>query len=212
MAAAQMLTLLALVLVAAMTASVFFGRRRRARGEINNEVGLFEELRLFIVTSEFTAAYIHAFRTGTPISRVVAAGLEQFDTGKAAVFSAMYQAIDDEQARWRSALFRLSACGAVASAVGLIGVALGVLRALNAPGSSAALIWAGANVAISIAISLFAYAGHGALTRMMWQSRDWLETTATAMLENAARVAVLSTSISSAALPEPRPVVTRGRS
>jgi hypothetical protein len=224
MVVTQMLVLVGLIIVAAYAAMVFFGRQRRARFEVNNDVGLFEELRHYVVTGEFAAGYMHAFRTGTPIGRVVAAGLERFDSGKEVVFMAMRQAVADEQVRWRDAIFRLFVCGVLASGFGLIGVALSLLRALGLPpvlslpqvlgGSSliGVLAPAGLIVLMAVGITVFAFVGHALLLREMERAQTWLEETATEMLENAARVAMLSTRITSSSLPEPRQVVARGRS
>jgi hypothetical protein len=210
MIVAQILVLVALLIVAAYAAMVFLSRQRRAKYEINNEVGLFEELRQYIVTFEFTAAYIHAYRTGTPISRVVGAGLERFDTGKEAVFEAMREAITDEQTRWQESILRLFICGLLASGFGLIGVLLNLPQAL-ASSSLLRLAPAGLIALFAVGIAAFAFVGHGVLLRGMKQSQTWLEETATEMLNNAARVAALSTRITAPSVPEPR-LVARVRS
>lgn len=224
MVVTQMLILVGLIIVAAYAAMVFFGRQRNAHFEINNEVGLFEELRQYIVTGEYTAAYMHAFRTGTPISRVVGAGLERFDFGKEIVFMAMRHAVADEQIPWRDAILRLSVCGVLASGLGLIGVLVGLLEVLGLPqalglpqvlgGSSliVVLVLAGLIVCLAVGTAVFAFSGHAVLLRGMEQSRDWLEETAKEMLDNAARVAMLSTRITAPSLPEAPEVVAKVRS
>jgi biopolymer transport protein ExbB/TolQ len=210
MAVTQILVLVGLIIVAVYTAMVFFGRQRKAQFEIHNEVGLFDELREFIVTSEFTAAYIHAYKTGTPISRVVGAGLERFDTGKEAVFNAMREAIIEEQTRWQDSMLKLSMCGIAGSLIGLIGVLLGLLR-LQSTSRLVALAPIGLNVLLAIIIASLAFAGHSALMRSMERSRFWLEDTATRMLNEAARVVSLSTRITAPSSVQP-PVLVRSRS
>ncbi len=210
MAIAQILVLVGLIIVAVYAATVFLGRQRKAQFEIHNEAGLFEELREFIVTFEFTAAYIHAYKTGTPISRVVGAGLERFDTGKEAVFKAMREAILEEQTYWQDSLFSLSVCGIAGSAIGVIGVLLGFLTFQSAS-SLVALAPIGLNVLLAVVVASLAFAGHSALMRNMQKSSVWLEDTASIMLNQAARVVSLSTRIT-APSPVQQPVMIRSRS
>jgi biopolymer transport protein ExbB/TolQ len=210
MTVTQILVLVGLIIVAVYAAMVFFGRQRKAQFEIYNEAGLFEELREFIVTFEFTAAYIHAYKTGTPISRVVGAGLERFDTGKEAVFSAMREAITEEQTRWQDSLLKLSICGIVGSAIGLVGVLMGLLG-LQTASSLIALAPIGLNVLLAVVVASLAFAGHSALMRNMQKSGVWLEDTASIMLNQAARVVSLSTRIT-APTPVQQPVMVRSGS
>ena len=210
MVIAQIIVLVGLIIVAVYAATVFLGRQRKAQFEIHNEAGLFEELREFVVTFEFTAAYIHAYKTGTPISRVVGAGLERFDTGKEAVFNAMREAITEEQTRWQDSLFRLSVCGILSSALGVTGVLLELLR-LQSVTNLSSLVPVGLNVLLAVMIASLAFAGYSALTRNMQKSSVWLENTASIMLNQAARVVSLSTRIT-APTPVQQPVMVRSRS
>lgn len=212
MVAAQWIVLAGLVIIALSEAVVFFGRRGRAVYEIGNEDGLLEELHDDLVAEEFVAAYMHAFRTGTPISRVVAAGLERFESGKDAVFSAMRGAIEVELTRWHGALLGLSVCGTLASALGVVGLIIGLPNAISGTNLIDLISTTGILVVLAVIIAVMAFVGHGALLKMMDRSRRWLDATGTEILNEAARTVVLSTKMSSVSLREPRPVAVGRKS
>ncbi len=207
MLVAQWVVMFGLVIIAALAALAYFGRQRRANFEIRNEDGLLDELHDDLVAGEFVAAYMHAFRTGTPISRVVAAGLERFEAGKEAVFEAMNRALEEEQTRWHGALLGLTVSGALASALGVIGLALSLPRVLNGASLVELVRSGGPIVGLAIAIAVLSFVGHGALLKKMEQSRSWLHDTASRILTDAARTVVTSTKMTVSTPPQARRVV-----